>query len=588
MSGEANNGNSRHGFCVFPIEDVIGHTYLELPMIKYIPIITLSLLSSVAMAERAPAPQTLIMFGVDAFSNGQSNNLGPAIMQTIKEYWDKGACTDTDFYAKCDALQFGLAAYPNVACGDSLVYYEYPQEDGGDKVEDVIKTVHTEKGVTMCADGQYRPHDAGLRIHRTTTFPLEEAAPDPVQDLWWKHPHLALKIVGDLPQRANADLDGRVKKTLQEACLNLKGGAGGTLPAIPTWVMMFRKAGETPVPYGHLLAAAGGSGVCCYGKDCDRSDSTKRIDVCAHVNEVGRTDAKIRTDLADGLYNCGAGDRIHEVGAMAFPNAGGPFGKLPDIRCHLWGEKTSTKPGEGSCDDGVGTDILGLFSCIRQLPRGVSAEDATIMACPEKYASLDECKKLGKDDISFIDEKKTLFVINDRDYCDGTWNFEITTCPLEGSPCVVDGAKGRCAVGVYECINGEDVCVSVYEPMPEICNGLDDDCTGQIDNMNNSWQNFSYTLPSEFVGLDCRQNQVCRCPDGPDSYGGVDFLSYLQSWSGGCLCGEGVEAPGSSPIVEPTEPQASCANAATTPSAIVLILLGFLGIGARRFARSRG
>ncbi|MBU1382068.1 SUMF1/EgtB/PvdO family nonheme iron enzyme [Myxococcota bacterium] len=56
---------------------------------------------------------------------------------------------------------------------------------------------------------------------------------------------------------------------------------------------------------------------------------------------------------------------------------------------------------------------------------------------------------------------------------------EIAEDPDVGAPCG-DG-EGVCEPGQYECIDGNLICVGAVEPTSEICNGIDDDCNGNID-----------------------------------------------------------------------------------------------------------
>lgn len=52
--------------------------------------------------------------------------------------------------------------------------------------------------------------------------------------------------------------------------------------------------------------------------------------------------------------------------------------------------------------------------------------------------------------------------------------------PLRGEPC--DGAGlGRCALGARDCVEGSLACVS-QPAIAELCNGIDDDCNGPVDN----------------------------------------------------------------------------------------------------------
>jgi hypothetical protein len=46
------------------------------------------------------------------------------------------------------------------------------------------------------------------------------------------------------------------------------------------------------------------------------------------------------------------------------------------------------------------------------------------------------------------------------------------------------GLQGACADGVTSCQNGTLSCIPYVAPMPEVCNGLDDDCNGTVDQNN--------------------------------------------------------------------------------------------------------
>ena len=68
------------------------------------------------------------------------------------------------------------------------------------------------------------------------------------------------------------------------------------------------------------------------------------------------------------------------------------------------------------------------------------------------------------------------------------------------------GALGRCAAGQERCLMGELSCIAIAEAQSEICNFIDDDCDGQIDEDLNPPQN------PEVFGV-CQQ-PVGRCERG--------------------------------------------------------------------------
>ncbi len=180
-------------------------------------------------------------------------------------------------------------------------------------------------------------------------------------------------------------------------------------------------------------------------------------------------------------------------------------------------------------------------------------------------------------------------------------------CRLTGEACTVtiDGFTNeqlqnmRCGAGVYECVQGVDVCTSLYGPMPEICNGIDDDCNGNTDDMSDSWdrpefQSAAYDLPADRAGIDCQQLDVCVCPAGTsDQVSGTDAASFFDSWSGACTCGEGLADGPMSTMDQPTtelddgfaeDNQAACSAAGTRGAggSLLLLLVGAAMMRRRR------
>ena len=76
---------------------------------------------------------------------------------------------------------------------------------------------------------------------------------------------------------------------------------------------------------------------------------------------------------------------------------------------------------------------------------------------------------------------------------------------LGGGACQT-GDLGRCAAGQEQCLMGELSCVAIAEAQNEICNFVDDDCDGQLDE--------NLTPPQEFEVFGVCQQPVGRCEQG--------------------------------------------------------------------------
>jgi sulfatase-modifying factor enzyme 1/putative metal-binding protein len=87
------------------------------------------------------------------------------------------------------------------------------------------------------------------------------------------------------------------------------------------------------------------------------------------------------------------------------------------------------------------------------------------------------------------------------DDCDGQIDEDV---PGVGTPCTTDG-KGECAAGTNRCVNGHPTCTPDHVPTPEACDGKDNDCDGRIDN------GYDKNNDPNHCGPDCK---VCSFPHG--------------------------------------------------------------------------
>lgn len=162
--------------------------------------------------------------------------------------------------------------------------------------------------------------------------------------------------------------------------------------------------------------------------------------------------------------------------------------------------KTETCDGEDDdCDGEIDEGFPGLGDDCDDGELGICLGTGTIECRPDEsgtecnitdpggMSDTEVCNDLDDDCDGLVDEGLicTGCVPSGPEVCDGVDN----DCngaideddPFLGMDCGLD--TGECEFGMYQCIGGMLQCVGGVGPRDEVCNGLDDDCDGEVDQL---------------------------------------------------------------------------------------------------------
>jgi hypothetical protein len=171
---------------------------------------------------------------------------------------------------------------------------------------------------------------------------------------------------------------------------------------------------------------------------------------------------------------------------------------------------------------------------------------------------------------------------NDGDFNDKVFRLHGISCAGGGLPCTIPGKIGRCAAGLTECqvvSGGTPTCKQQVEEQPEICDDVDNDCNGEVDDGDlcnpgeiclrgtcvgacdtGEFQcdpglscDNGYCVDPDCVGVDCEVGDVCRdgrcvnscsgivCPVGQDCIDGRCIAACAGvTCAAGSVCDRGV------------------------------------------------
>jgi hypothetical protein len=198
------------------------------------------------------------------------------------------------------------------------------------------------------------------------------------------------------------------------------------------------------------------------------TDPDRGADGSTRPADAAIVDGPPATDAAPGDAQ-GTPDGHAPDGAPAVPDAAGPA-------------QDAVRPPP---DVEVTSDVGGPPAPDAHVPPAPDAHvppapDAAVMPVPDAAAMPDAAlPDAAVPDAGPACEPVTEVCNDVDDDCDGAVDEDFDH---KGAPCIVD-APGRCGAGVFGCIVGADapVCVGGGEAAAETCNGLDDDCDGEID-----------------------------------------------------------------------------------------------------------
>ncbi len=186
-----------------------------------------------------------------------------------------------------------------------------------------------------------------------------------------------------------------------------------------------------------------------------------------------------------------------------------------------------------------------------------------------------------------------------------------------GSACETDQNSdlvmtGRCQPGIVDCQVGVEVCVPRFGPQPDICNGVDDDCDGFIDNSSRAKPDLSGAAPHKWngnqsqldgfdfdTGLFCSfEDFACSCGTNPPhtldhdpvpmsaepDHEWMQLLRSTDTQRDLCSCNAALELDDAQPAqagqdesTDMSEPQAACQQAPGQAPSLPTSLLLFLG-----------